>query len=143
MTKAALCISCADLVSPYRDWDRDRRWRWCQCDEVGVRWRDGARGLLEVTALHGSDYLRVLGINNAFLQLAVWKYPDSPTGSRTAEQWRNLHDLTCTEIDPYYLFHTDNRNCWALVVRVGETGDVSFIDYPTARATPNDRQGPR
>jgi hypothetical protein len=133
VTKVAMCLECADIVSPYGAWQADRRWRWCQCDEMGVRWRDGGRGLIEVTALHGPDYLRVLGFNNMFLELAMTKNPATSDGSRTAEQWRGLHDLACDRVEPRYLFHKDRRGCWALVVRVGESGDVSFIDYPAAR----------
>ncbi len=133
MTKAALCCCCADLVSPYASCQSDRRWRWCQCDELGVRWRDGERGLLEVTALHGPDYVRVVGVNNLFLQAAVSIPPGG--GYRTPEQWRALHDLACDRVEPHYLFHKDNRACWALVVRIGESGDVTFVPYPQARAT--------
>lgn len=143
MTKAAICITCADIVSPYRDWGNGR-WRWCQCDEMGVRWRDGARGMLEVTALHGPDHLRVLGINNAFLALAVTANPGSPAGTRIGEQWRALHKFTCEQVEPHYLFHATNRDCWALVVRVGESSDVFFMGYMAARTLgPTSQQGQR
>jgi hypothetical protein len=132
MTKAALCITCADIVSPYRD-DGGLivgggldGWRFCQCQEMGVRWRDGKRGLIEVTALHGPEAVRVIGLNNMFLGLACQPTGDGVT-PRTAEQWRNLHALCCEKVEPHYLFHADNRACWALVVRVGESGDVFFI----------------
>jgi hypothetical protein len=133
MTKAVICVHCSDIVSPRRDWQADRSWRWCECDHAGVRWRDGARGLLEVTAVHGPDYVRVLGINNLFLQAAVSANPYSTDGGRTFEQWRALHDLACDRVETNYLFHRGKRNCWALVVRVGESGDVTFIDYADAK----------
>jgi hypothetical protein len=128
MTKAALCVHCSDIVSPHRYWQADRLWRWCECDSVGVRWRDGERGLLEVTALHGPEGVRVIGINNQFLVAAV------QTGSTmTADEWRVLHDASTEMVDPHYLFHKERRACWALVVRVGESGDVTFVPFPDAK----------
>lgn len=132
MTKAAICVHCSDIVSPRRDWQADRSWRWCECDHMGVRWRDGSKGLIEVTAMHGPDHVRVLGINNMFLGMAVTPTP-TPTEPRTAEQWRALHRITCEQVEPYYLFHKDNRDCWALIVKVGESGDVTFVDYADAK----------
>jgi hypothetical protein len=133
LTKAAICVHCSDIVSPHRDWVTDRAWRWCECDHMGVRWRDGAQGLIEVTALYGPDSVRVLGFNNMFLSLGVTANPASDTGTRTAEQWRALHDYTCDRVEPHYLFHKDKRGCWALIVRVGESGDVTFVPYGEAR----------
>lgn len=127
MTKAALCIMCSDILAPYRDWTQDRRWRWCQCGDTGVRWRDGLRGLIEVSARYGQDYARVIGISNMFLERAVAR--QMPGGA----WWRQLHEQCAEEVSPHYLFSKENRNCWALVVRVGESGDVTFVDYPTAR----------
>jgi hypothetical protein len=126
VTKAIYCTHCDDILSPYRDWRTNRAWRWCQCDHAATRWRDGAQGLIEVTAVHGPDFVRVLGISNMFLGIAVQE-PEGG-GTRTVEQWRKLHELCATSVDPYYLFHEDNRNCWALVVRVGESGDVIWVD---------------
>ncbi len=136
MTKAVICSACADIVSPYRDWETDRSWRWCECDHVGARWRDGALGILEVASLHGADGVRVLGINNDYLRLAWTPNPYSDDGSRTFEQWRALHDFTCERVEPHYLFHKDRRACWALLVSPGESGDVFLMDYLTARKDP-------
>jgi hypothetical protein len=128
MTKAALCVHCTDIVAPYRDWETNRLWRWCQCRHMAVRWADGARGLIEVTATHGPDYVRVLGISNLFLGMAVNNL-DSNGGGRSDEQWRTLHDFAAGQVGPNYLFHKDRRNCWALVVRPGESGDITFVPY--------------
>jgi hypothetical protein len=130
MTKAAICVHCWDIVSPRRDWRIDRSWRWCECDHMAVRWRDGGRGLLEVSACHGPESVRVIGINNQFLESAILGHPEGR--GYTADEWRDLHRESCEAVDPYYLFHADNRACWALVVRVGESGDVTFVPYPDA-----------
>lgn len=133
MTKAALCVHCADIFSPYRAWQTNRAWRWCQCGHTGVRWRDGERGLIEVSSLHGEDGVRVIGINNSFLEAAVALMRP---GGLMAEEWRELHDASTEAVEPYYLFHREKRNCWALIVRVGESGDVAFVDYATATSPP-------
>jgi hypothetical protein len=121
MTKAALCVTCADIVSPYRSSATDGRWRRCECGQAGVRWRNSVTGQLEVTSEGGPDNVRVIGINNMFLQGAVGGYANTP------RSWRELHEHTCRTVEPHYLFHQDNRNCWALIVAVGESGDVTFV----------------
>jgi hypothetical protein len=135
MTKAALCTDCFDIVSPLRKWQTIRDWRWCQCDLMAVRWRDGNRGLLEVTAYHGPEHVRVLGLNNMFLEYAVLQVPRQNDGFGFAD-WRQLHDESVSKVEPGYLFHEDKRACWALVVQLGESGDVFFIDYDEARRWP-------
>lgn len=125
MTKAAVCVACSDIVAPHRDWQTDRRWRWCECTRTGVRWVDGTRGLLEVTSAHGPDGVRVLGLHNTFLEAAV-------QGHWAPEEWQQLHIEATTLVDRHYLFHADRRACWALVVRVGDTGDVAFVPYTDA-----------
>ncbi len=131
MTKAVICTHCMDILAPYRDWQTNRGWRWCQCGHAASRWRDGARGLLEVTALHGPQYVRVLGLMNSFLEAAVagrpWGEPES-----VHEEWRLLHDQACEDVPEHYLFNESKRQCWAVVIRPNETGDVTFVDYADA-----------
>ena len=129
MTKAALCLNCADIFSPYRH--DTERWRWCACKGAGVRWRDGERGLLEVTSVGGPDQLRVIGINNNYLALAVQDGPGRGSG-QPGSWWREAHEASTELVEPHYLFHKDKRACWALVVAVGESGDVFFVPYPDA-----------
>jgi hypothetical protein len=126
VTKAALCTHCFDIIAPFRDWQTNREWRWCQCDHMGVRWREGARGLIEVTAMHGEQHVRVIGLNNSFLEAAVQM-------TLTNDEWRMLHDASVDAVEPHYLFHKDRRACWALVVRAGESGDVTFVDWAEAK----------
>lgn len=129
MTKAAICVGCSDIVSPYPE--PASGWRWCCCRHVAVRWRDPHRGLLDVTALHGPTTVRVLGLNNAFLAAAVqgrpWGEPEA-----VHEEWRLLHDQTCEDVEPHYLFSERKRQCWAVVIRPGETGDVRYVENDIA-----------
>lgn len=131
MTKAAVCTSCMDIVAPRRDWRKDRSWRWCECEHTGVRWRHGERGLLEVTSRDGIEGVRVLGLNNLFL------VPAAGNGVNWQDaQWRTVHEVTCEDAGEHYLFGAGRRNCWALVIAVGQTGDVTFISYrPDMRGT--------
>ena len=129
--KVALRTHCMDFVTPLRAWDTDRSWRWCQCDHMGVRWRDGALGLLEVTALHGPDHVRVLGMANTFLDQAIVGNVGL-YGTDPGEEWRLLHDTVCEEIPDSYLFHETRRHCWAAIIAVGDTGDVTFVNYSAA-----------
>lgn len=124
MTKAAICTHCWDIVSPFRDWAVNRSWRWCVCEHAATRWRDGNRGLLEVSALHGPDHVRVQGLNNSFL-IAAFGLPKPVTDS----WWRDFHRASTDQVEPNYLFHKDRRDCWALLTRVGESGDVFWIDH--------------
>lgn len=127
--KAAVCIDCSDILTPYHDWETNRKWRWCACGHMSTRWQDGRLGIIEVTAMHGLDHVRVLGLNNLFLfegaRLLV-RHPDA--------WWRKLHEQSCDNehIEPHYLFNEARRNCWAVLIRVGETGDVVFVPYKEA-----------
>jgi hypothetical protein len=128
MTKAVLCVACNDIRSPSNKWNSttDRPWRWCACEHVAVRWRDGHKGTLEVVSLHGPEQIRVIGLNNHFLRIAI-----GCGETMTDDQWRDLHARQGDA--PGYLFDSGKRDCWALVVRVGQSGDVFLMDYTTAR----------
>ncbi len=135
--KAALCVRCADLVAPHRDWETNRAWRWCGCGATGCRWRDGTTGVVEITSTTGPDEVRVLGLNNQFLQMAVRGNPLTGWVAGDAGDWRTLHHVTTNDVHPRYLFHRTQRDCWALLLQVGDTGDVVFVDYtPTMRTDP-------
>ncbi|HET6915758.1 MAG TPA: hypothetical protein VFH56_06665 [Acidimicrobiales bacterium] len=131
MTKAVICKACSDIVSPNPKWLEDRSWRWCACLHVATRWRDGSTGQIEVVSLHGPNDLRVIGLNNAVIEYAFAKPPTM------SDQWRELHRLQGEMVEPYYLFHKDKRDCWALLVRPGESSDVHVVDYAEAWAERN------
>ena len=124
--KALFCTRCADVLAPFRHSGQTETWRYCQCGEAAVRWRDGDRGLLEVAAVYGPSSIRVIGVNNVFLGMAT--AGPSVGEYHTAEQWRNMHDYQGKTVEPHYLFHTDKRNCWAVITRIGESGDIFYID---------------
>lgn len=131
MTKAAICTACSDIVGPYRAWQTDRRWRWCQGRHMGVRWIDGDRGIIEVTAAAGPQGVRVLGLNNMFLEAAVGGRETPP---QDAQGWRDLHRACATQVGSNYLFHITRRACWAVVARVGESSDIVYVEWLDASA---------
>lgn len=126
MTKAAICVRCSDILAPYAE--PERGWRWCACGATATRWRDPAAGQLDVTSTLDAGMVRVLGLANPFLTAAV---QGRPYGDRDAidEEWRLLHDQVCEDIPANYLFSERRRQCWAVVLRPGETGDVRYVPY--------------
>lgn len=122
-----MCTTCGQIIGPrprHADWSI---WTWCAdpCSHSAVRWRDGAKGLLEVTSLHGPEGVVVIGMHNAFVGALAAK-PDH-------EGWRRVHDRVTTA--PGYLFDKSMRDCWAVLTRVGQSNDVFFVEYGEAWAT--------
>lgn len=109
---------CGSVRSPRAD----GVWTFCDCGQAAMRWTDPAKGLAEVWAADPGS-ARVIGMNNAMLMT------DPPNGSR-AEQgqaWRDMHELSTRAVSPHYLFHADARACWAVIIRPGDTGDVTRV----------------
>lgn len=122
--KAAMCTTCGQVIGP-QPRTNEGAWTWCAmpCAHSAVRWRDGAKGLLEVTSLHGPDGVVVIGLHNGFIA-ALADGPDD-------ELWRRVHDLATDA--PGYLFDKSKRACWAVLTRVGQSNDVFFMPYQAAR----------
>lgn len=118
--KVLVCMDCSDIVAPYRE---DGKWRRCQCGRSAVTWTSGNQGLLLLSHKYNRSKVRVLGLNNAFFITAL------EGGITSAETWRMIHQASIEEVEPHYLFHKNNRACWACVIAVGETGDVTFIAW--------------
>lgn len=133
MTKAAMCTTCGQIVGPRSRWETDREWTWCAdpCAHTAVRWRDGAKGLLEVTSLHGPQGVAVIGLHNGFIARLAADLDDAG--------WRNHHDRVTQA--PGYLFDAERRNCWAVLTRVGQSNDVFFVSYGEAWAERSTRPG--
>jgi len=119
-----MCLTCGQIIGPRSRWETDRAWTWCAdpCAHSAVRWRDGDKGLLEVTAFHGEGDVAILGLHNGMVGMLSIK-PEH-------EGWRNAHDKV-TEA-PGYLFDKSKRACWAVLVRPGESNDVFFMPYMDA-----------
>ncbi len=125
MTKALICLRCSDISAPYPD--PARGWRRCPCGAAASRWRDPAAGLLDIRSIYGPDNVVVLGLANPFLTAACTGRPWGDTDA-VNEEWRLLHDRVCEDIPANYLFSERRRQCWAVVIRPGETGDIRYVE---------------
>lgn len=119
--KALFCPMCADILAPYRK--AGEEWRLCQCGHSAVRWRDPYHGTLDVSSASPNHQPIVIGFNNQFLT------EGAQLGRLDAQGWRELHERTCTDVERNYLFHKERRDCWALIVRQGESGDVFYLPW--------------
>ena len=122
-----MCTTCGQIIGPrprHADWSI---WTWCAkpCLHTAVRWRDGHKGLLEVTSLHGPEGVVVVGLHNQFLGALAEITSD--------EAWRRHHERVTDA--PGYLFDKSKRACWAVVTRVGQSNDVFFVPYGAAWST--------
>lgn len=111
--KALLCGACGDIQALQTDW------RSCRCGNTKARWTDPTLGLAEFDGLDRSKcYL--LGLNNQLLvpamlgDLGVW------------EEFRAAHDRATNA--PHHVFDKSRAGCWAVVVKVGRTSDVKWVE---------------
>lgn len=118
--KVLLCTLCLDI----RALDPEGAWTGCRCGNSEARWLDVDVGSVRCRAKDQSR-LRVIGMNNTFL-LAGSKgpsYADLKVTDRWA-WWRKLHDLA-THAEGL-IFDHDKRACWATILKVGDTPDISW-----------------
>lgn len=90
----------------------------CKCGNMTARWLDPQRGTVRVKALDKSA-VRFIGLNNSFLSQTLFA-PDM-----THHEWRDLHAITCNQASGY-LFHEGHRNCWAVLIKVGDSNDIAW-----------------
>jgi hypothetical protein len=84
-------------------------------------WLDPHRGIARVRArTRRTAYF--IGLNNGFLMKALLALRSYEV--LTDEVWRQLHEDE--NVAPGYIFDSARRDCWAIVVRPGESGDVKF-----------------
>jgi hypothetical protein len=115
--KVLLCGKCFDI----RAFDPNGAWTVCRCGNVQARWLDPHRGTVRVKAKDPRT-ARIIGLNNSFLYNAL----DTATGRALTmnEDWRDAHDQATNA--PGYVFDKSSRACWACIVEVGQTGDISW-----------------
>jgi hypothetical protein len=124
--KIMYCMACGEMRSPEKT---GKEFRECGCGNMRVKWLDPQRGRLLILAKN-LDVARVIGMNNQMFGLSAEPSPPSDA------QWREFHELMCKGADGY-IFHAEKRNCWACVVRAGDTTDITWIvvksDWTPAR----------
>jgi hypothetical protein len=111
--KALLCLECTDI----RALDINGPVT-CRCGQATAKWVDPIRGTM--VAWGRREATRVLGIHNALLRLAMGEHMNH-------RSWRQ-HHAEVTDEASGYLFHTDIRNCWVVVIVPGESTDTSWGD---------------
>jgi len=106
--KLVLCLECSDIFSPGINCVKR-----CNCGYTVARWKDPAKGTLEVAnRWGGEDYLRVLGLNNHWTREAL-NVGDVPR-LECDERHKQINEGTSALADGY-LFKT--RNCPIIMVR--------------------------
>lgn len=109
--KALVCGSCGDIQALQREW------RTCECGNTSARWTDPHLGLAEFRGRDRSKCF-LLGLNNRLLapalrgELGIWS------------EFRAAHEVAVDA--PGYVFDQSRAGCWAVVVRVGPTRDVTW-----------------
>jgi AraC-like DNA-binding protein len=94
----------------------------CRCGNVVGWWVNPERGIAKVYAKY-KEYARILGMHNTYLQFAFKEeFENTPP---TFEQWRRAHTLA-TELSEGYLFHKDKIGCPFVLIKIGESNDVSW-----------------
>jgi hypothetical protein len=88
-----------------------------------MRWVDPSAGIAQVRA-QSPYYTLILGLNNQMLGFPATHRGDLQNVDRA---WREVHEQSCQRAQGY-LFHTDSRNCWAVLTWPGESNDVSLVD---------------
>ncbi len=111
---ALLCRRCDDLRGlPPVQGDRVV----CRCGNAWMWWRDAAARRAVVRA-DDREAVRVVALRDLLL--------DAPQMSDA--DWRHLHGEACRA--PGSAGDSARRSCWAVVLRVGETADVSWDGVP-------------
>ncbi len=123
--KALVCAACMDIraLEPHGEWTT------CRCGSSSARWLDPKAGTVKCKG--SPRNVRILGLNNRYLLEAVRspEHEDLVTAGGQWEWWRQLHDKAIDA--PNYIFDKSKRACWATVVLVGETNDISW-EEPTS-----------
>ncbi len=121
--KALACGYCGDIraLGHAGLYESITAWVSCACGMTRARWIDPYAGTAEfkVPPLRTTPFkCFLLGLNNRVLEPAL----RGELGM--FQDFREAHDLA-TEA-PNYIFDKGRAGCWAVIVRVGSTGDVTW-----------------
>lgn len=112
--KALLCGRCGDIQALQVEW------RSCKCGQTRARWIDPKCGTAEFTVPEDGvvNQSFVLGLNNHLLVPAM----EGRLGM--FQDFRDAHERATYA--PEHVFDKSRAACWAVVIRVGATRDVSW-----------------
>lgn len=111
--KAIFCLNCFDIRGLIVNKEVV-----CSCGNTRGRWYDPDRGLALVDG-NNRDVVRVMGFHNSWLGAAL--------DMTSHEGWRDLTSYYVRTARGY-LFHENMRNCPVVIIRVGDTSDVTWMD---------------
>jgi hypothetical protein len=121
--KSLICGYCNDIRSL-----RPKGATSCSCGHVTAWWVDAVKGIAKVKAAD-KEMVRILGMHNTFLQYAFSDELRRVTASWDVhEEWRKMHNLVTEHLSEGYLFNKIRRNCPFVLIRVGESQDVTWAD---------------
>lgn len=123
--KALLCAKCFDI----RALDPDGAWTPCRCGNMQARWLDPERGTVKVKAKN-REHARMIGFNNHFLIKGAlgFEHHEMVEAGGQWEAWQKLHEKATNA--PGYIFDASKRGCWACIVKVNETNDITWEEEP-------------
>ncbi len=112
--KALACGSCGDIQA------LQVGWRTCACGAISAHWVNPHTGTAEFKASETNKrYGFLLGLNNNLLVPAL-------RGELAMFQdFRAAHEQATKA--PNHIFDESRASCWAVVVRVGTTSDVTWV----------------
>lgn len=126
--KALACGLCGDIRA-IRARQADDTWTICECGNAAARWIDPWRGTVEFDGRKATERSRcfILGLNNHLLEPAL----RGELGM--FQDFREYHELATNA--PGSVFDKSRASCWAVLVRAGQTGDVTWLE--AASETPS------
>jgi hypothetical protein len=114
--KVLLCGVCGDI----RAFD-EGVFTPCKCRRMAAKWVDASRGTVQVIAKN-RDKARIIGMNNHMITAAL-SMPHTAM-DYGASKWKQLH-AEATQA-PGYIFDDSIRGCWACIVKIGVTNDITW-----------------
>jgi hypothetical protein len=119
--KLVYCLECGDIFSPggsvRGDGSQEDRPKRCRCGYAVAKWKDPVRGILHIASRGGASLIRVLGINNRWLEIVTSLAPE--------DQLHRYWNVKTSEEADGYLFKS--RNCPIIMAGVNEltrSGDI-------------------
>lgn len=121
--KILYCAKCNGMRSFGVDetGDGPHPWTYCDCKQMAARWENPDLGTVQVLAMVPARTF-IIGMNNRFLRGAVMLSAGAHADDN--RNWRALHDEAAKA--PGFVFDSSNRDCWAAIMRVGDTNDISW-----------------
>jgi hypothetical protein len=114
--KVLYCCKCGDIRA------FNETFTSCRCGNTEARWVDPRLGTVHVRAREKA-YARIIGLNNSMLRKSA-ELTDSLYIDYGHSKWKEFHDEATNA--PGYIFDKSLRNCWACIMRVGQTTDIAW-----------------